>query len=44
MSRAIHLLYLFRYQIGGDFVSTYKFTVPMKYTVSGSTFYIFYIE
>ena len=40
MSRAVHLLYLFRYQIGGGMaVLSHVFqyiSLPMKYTVSGS--------
>ena len=35
MSRAINLLYLFRYQIRGGFCQ--YISIPMKYTVSGST-------
>ena len=35
MSRAVHLLYLFRYQIKGRFCQ--YISLPMKYTVSGST-------
>ena len=35
MSRAVHLLYLFRYQIKGRFCQ--YISLPMKYTVSVST-------
>ena len=35
MSRGVNLLYLFRYQIGGRFCQ--YISLPMKYTVSGST-------